>query len=169
MSAALPADARACRPVAPRDRAPIRDILVATGAFSDEEVKVALELVDAAAADPAHPDYTARVLETPAGRVAGYVLYGRAPFTDSTWDLYWIAVHPDHQGDGSARRLMAEAEREIRARGGRRILVETAGKPSYARTRAFYERIGYEVVSRIPDFYRDGDDRVTYWKRLPGP
>ena len=43
---------------------------------------------------------------------------------------------------------------------------ETASKPSYARTRRFYESIGYTVISRIPDFYKAGDDRVTYWKRV---
>lgn len=107
-----------------------------------------------------------RVLERPGTGVTGYTCYGRAPFTESTWDLYWIAVDPARHGDGSARRLMAEAEADIRARGGRTILVETASKESYARTRRFYESIGYAVVSRIPDFYKPGDDRITYWKKL---
>jgi len=161
---ASPASRYTLRPVKAADRAPIGEILRATGAFSDEEVTVALELVDSAAARPDH-DYTIRVLETPEGRVVGYTCYGRTPFTGSTFDLYWIAVHPENHGDGSARRLMAEAERDIAARAGRRILVETASKPSYARTRRFYESIGYVEVARIPDFYAPGDDRITYWKR----
>jgi ribosomal protein S18 acetylase RimI-like enzyme len=156
------------RPPRADDRAPVGAILEATGAFSAEEVAVALELVDAAVARPDH-DYIVRVLETPLGRVTGYTCYGRTPFTEGTYDLYWIAVHPDCHGDGSARRLMAEAEEDIRARGGRIILVETASKPSYARTRRFYESIGYVEVARIPDFYARGDDRVTYWKRLSIP
>ena len=44
--------------------------------------------------------------------------------------------------------------------------VETASKESYAATRAFYERIGYVEVARTPDFYKDGDDRVVYSRRL---
>ena len=28
------------------------------------------------------------------------------------------------------------------------------------------ETIGYTVVARIPDFYKPGDDRITYWKRF---
>ncbi len=155
------------RPVIPEDRGRIRAILEATGAFTPDEVDVAIELVDAAAARPDHPDYTVRVREAANGTVAGYTCYGRAPFTEATYDLYWIAVHPDHYGDGSARAIMAAAEEDIRARGGRTILVETASKPGYARTRRFYESIGYVEVARIPDFYKPGDDRVTYWKRFP--
>lgn len=111
-------------------------------------------------------DYIVRVLARPDGTVSGYTCYGRAPFTDATYDLYWIAVHKDFHGDGSARRLMADAEADIRGHGGRTVLVETASKPSYARTRAFYEKIGYIEVARIPDFYKIGDDKVTYWKRF---
>src|SRR5207244_1798850 len=116
----------------PRDRERIRAILVATDAFSPEEVDVAIELVDISCAKP-DGDYIVRVLETPDLNITGYTCYGRAPFTDSTWDLYWIAVDPARHGDGSARRLMTEAEADVQARGGTIILVETASKPSYAR------------------------------------
>jgi len=163
-----PAPLTELRPAALKDVPSVREILVATGAFTEEETACAVELFEAAAKDRSHPDYTALSLATPGpeGRLAGYVLYGRTPFTDATWDLYWIAVAPAHQGDGSARRLMQAAEDDMRAKGARTIMVETAGKPSYARTRAFYERIGYAVIARVPDYYKDGDDLVTYWKRL---
>jgi ribosomal protein S18 acetylase RimI-like enzyme len=164
-SSASPASPYRLRPAEPRDRERIRAILVATDAFSPEEVDVAIELVDISCAKP-DGDYIVRVLETPDLTITGYTCYGRAPFTDSTWDLYWIAVDPARHGDGSARRLMTEAEADVHARGGTIILVETASKPSYARTRRFYESIGYVVISRIPDFYKVGDDRITYWKRL---
>ena len=126
---------------------------------------VALELVDDAIAK-GERDYIVRVLDKPGAGVVGYTCYGRAHFTEGTFDLYWIAVHKDHHGDGSARRLMAYAEEDVAARGGKILLVETASKPSYARTRGFYEKIGYLEVSRIPDFYKQGDDKITYWKRF---
>ncbi len=114
-------------------------------------------------------DYTVRVAETADTRVVvGYTCFGRAPFTEGTYDLYWIAVDPAHHGTGAARRLMAAAEAEIAGRGGRIVLVETASKPSYARTRAFYESIGYVEAARIRDYYGVGDDRITYEKRLGG-
>jgi ribosomal protein S18 acetylase RimI-like enzyme len=159
----LNASSFSLRPPRPADRAPIRAILEATGAFTAEEVEVAIELVDASLLKP-EGDYLVRVIESK-GDVLGYSCYGRAPFTEATFDLYWIAVDPKSHGSGAARALMTAAEEDIRARGGRIVLVETASKESYARTRRFYEKIGYVEVSRIPDFYKPGDDRITYWKR----
>jgi D-alanine-D-alanine ligase len=152
------------RPAAARDRGAIARILLATGAFTPEEVKVALELVDIACARP-DEDYIVRVLDLAGAGVVGYTCYGRAPFTEAAFDLYWIAVDPAHHGTGAARRLMAAAEDDVRARGGRLLLVETASKPSYARTRRFYESIGYREAARVRDFYRAGDDKVIYEKR----
>ena len=157
--------AGAIRPVEWRDRGSIERILRATQAFSEEETRVALELVDAACAKP-DEDYIVRVLELPGAGVAGYTCHGRTPFTDGTYDLYWIAVDPAYYGTGAARRLMAEAERDVfERRGGRLIIVETASKPSYARTRRFYESMGYAQAARIRDFYRAGDDKIIYEKR----
>ena len=50
----------------------------------------------------------------------------------------------------------------------RLIVVETAGRPDYARTRAFYEARGYRRTATIPDFYAPGDDLVVYVKALSG-
>jgi ribosomal protein S18 acetylase RimI-like enzyme len=153
------------RPAAAPDRVAIERILRATGAFIPEEVQVALELVESAVARPDH-DYIVRVLEAPGAGVIGYTCYGRAPFTDATFDLYWIAVDPAAHGSGAARRLMAAAEDDVRARGGKLLLVETASKASYARTRRFYESIGYVEAARFKDYYRAGDDKVVYEKRF---
>ena len=47
--------------------------------------------------------------------------------------------------------------------------VETAGRPDYAPTRAFYEARGYRAVGLIPDFYAPGDDQVTFVKYFETP
>ena len=151
------------RPVESGDIEAIRQILIATGAFIEEEIRVALELVEDALRRP-NVDYIVKVLPTREG-VAGYTCYGRAPFTEATYDLYWIAVHPVWQGSGAARHLMAATEADIRSRGGGLLLVETASKPSYARTRHFYESLGYCEAARIRDYYRAGDDKIVYEKR----
>jgi hypothetical protein len=46
------------------------------------------------------------------------------------------------------------------------ILIETSSQPKYEKTRRFYTGLDYKEVSRIPDFYRKGDDRITYVKYL---
>ena len=151
------------RAVEARDVEAIRQILHATGSFIEEEIRVAIELVEDAIQHP-NRDYLVKVLPAADG-VAGYTCYGRAPFTYAAYDLYWIAVDPVWQGTGAAQHLMAATETDVRSRGGKLLLVETASKPSYARTRHFYESIGYREAARIRNYYREGDDKVIYEKR----
>jgi ribosomal protein S18 acetylase RimI-like enzyme len=162
MTNSLP-ESLAVHSLAPEHLEPIRRILIATEAFNAEEVRVAVELVEHSLRDP-EGDYQVRVLST-GGEVIGYTCFGKAPFTEAAFDLYWIAVEPLWHGTGAARALMIATEQEIRRRGGLLVLVETASKASYARTRRFYESIGYREIARIHDYYRMGDDKIIYEKR----
>jgi ribosomal protein S18 acetylase RimI-like enzyme len=147
------------------DRAAVEEMLTACGAFSGEEIRVALELVDAGLENG---DYALLALEI-AETVRGFVCFGETPLTASTWDLYWLCIHPDAQRTGAGRALQAGAEECARERGGERIRVETSGRADYARARGFYEKAGYRVVGVIPDFYKPGDDCVIFCKALsPG-
>ena len=152
-------------------RGPLADLLARTREFTADEVEVALELVDAALAGSR--DYRflvdvqdALVGEGAAGNLAptprGYVCFGRTPMTQGTFDLYWIAVDPAFKGKGVGRALVSAMEEELAREGAYLVRVETAGAPEYAATRAFYDRIGYEVVARIRDFYAPGNDLVIY-------
>ena len=147
------------------DKGPIEKILRATGAFTEDEVGVALELVDEGLA-PGGGGYRFLVAEGAAGEVEGYSCFGDTPLTEGTYDLYWIAVAPSAQGRGIGRTLMRASEGAVRKAGGRMLLIETASKPSYDATRAFYASVGYREVARIPDFYRPGDDKIVYALRL---
>jgi len=140
-------------------------ILNETGAFTDVEVGCAVELLGIVLDDPNQLDYIVAVAED-GGRPTGYVLYGPVPLTEGNYDLYWIATDPAVQGSGFGRSLLAHVEAEVRLRQGRMICLETSSQGSYERTRQFYERAGYLEESRIRDFYRPGDDRITYIKRF---
>ena len=61
---------------------------------------------------------------------------------------------------------MKFAEEEIVRRGGRMLLIETSSQESYGPTIRFYERAGYALVARIPEYYRPGDDKLIFMKRL---
>jgi ribosomal protein S18 acetylase RimI-like enzyme len=139
-------------------RAQLRDILVATNVFRDDEIDVAIELLDEGA-----PSYEFVGLFDD-DTLVGYACYGATPGTDRTWDLYWIAVHPDVQGSGAGSRLLQEVEHRLR--GQRLLLVETSSRTDYAATRSFYERRGYAATTVNEDYYAAGDDRVVYAKRL---
>jgi ribosomal protein S18 acetylase RimI-like enzyme len=86
--------------------------------------------------------------------------------TDGTWNLLLIAVHPDHQGRGYGAALMKKVEASLADLGARVLLVETSGLPNFERTRAFYDKLGYDREARIRDFYQAGDDKIIFRKTL---
>jgi ribosomal protein S18 acetylase RimI-like enzyme len=154
--------AASLRPIRPADRAAVERLTRASGLFREDEIPVAVEVFDAAAAGD--PSYTALAAEID-GRVAGWICWGPTPCTVGTWDLYWMAVDPSLQNSGVGTALIREMEHRL-AGLARVIVVETAGRPDYAGTRAFYQARGYRAVATIPDFYAPGDDQVVYLKYL---
>ena len=152
------------------DRGRIEEISRAVGVFRDDEIPVALEVFDGAISGigPAgSPDYLALGADVDS-RLAGWICWGPTPCTLGTYDLYWMAVDPAHHGSGIGTVLLTAMEQQLPA-SARLVIVETAGRPDYAPTRAFYEARGYRAVSRIPDFYAPGDDQVVYVKRVGKP
>jgi ribosomal protein S18 acetylase RimI-like enzyme len=149
------------RDLASTDREPIADLLEQSGAFSAEEIAVALEMVDAGLTG----EYTALVAAVGAS-VRGYICVGPTPLTRSTWHMYWLCVHPIAQRIGVGQALERRASDLIRRAGGERVVVETSGRPDYQRSRRFYERAGYRVAGRIADYYKTGDDCVFYCRVL---
>lgn len=154
------------RPIEEKDREALAEIVRLVGNFNTEEIKVAIELIDDAISEYSSGDYIACVLEDDEGQVQGYGCYGLTPLTESTYDFYWMAVHPDAQGKGYGRALIQYVEIDVRERGGRLLVLETSSQESYRRTTSIYERNGYELVARVRDFYKRGDDKLIYVKYL---
>jgi len=148
------------------DRRTVLDIIHSTEMFTPEEIVVACELIDITLDQPEQRDYCLVVAEDEAGRVVGYMSYGPTPLTEGAYDLYWMAVARGEQGRGFGRKLVSWLEKTVREAAGRMILIETSSQPKYEKTRRFYTGLDYKEVSRIPDFYRKGDDRITYVKYL---
>jgi D-alanine-D-alanine ligase len=143
----------------------IRRLTEATGFFYPAEIDVAEELVlERLSRGEASGYYF--VLAEQNARLVGYTCYGPIPCTASSFDFYWIAVHPDLQGKGLGKVLVKETESLIKKAKGERIYVETSQRPLYDSTRAFYEKAGYKAESLLKDFYGPGDGRVTYSKAL---
>lgn len=148
-----------------RHRAQVSEIVAATGLFRPEEIDVALEVFDDYCRAPGR-DYWAIGAFSGPDQLAGFALYGPTPCTVDTWDLYWIAVHPDLQRRGAGRGLMERVEQHLGEEGARLCVIETSARDDYTSTRQFYLSCGYREVARVCDFYDVGDDRVTYAKRF---
>jgi len=154
--------------VRPADRAWVRDIVTSSNFFSSEEIDVAVELVDEYLRSGEASGYHFLFADF-AERVAGYTCFGPVPCTQSSYDLYWIAVHEDFRGQGLGLHLMQRTESLIAARGGKRVYIETSSRPQYDPTRGFYLRCRYRQAALLPDFYADGDGKLIYERRLLDP
>lgn len=140
-------------------------ILQNTPEFKPSEVAVAEEVIDSYLQDPIKSGYYVSVYEANSA-IIGFICYGPTPLTDGTWDIYWMAVSREKQGQGIGHVLMDAAEREIRKAKGRLAIIETSSIPSYEKTRRFHMNQGYEIIARIPDFYTPGDDKIIMRKHL---
>jgi ribosomal protein S18 acetylase RimI-like enzyme len=154
------------RPLIESDRTKLLSILITTRAFSHAEIDVAMELIDIALKNREQKDYVIQCLVDDEDRPLGYVCFGQAPMTENTFDLYWIAVAPEFQGQGIGSTLLDFLEKRIRVLEGRMILADTSSIQAYDPTRKFYQKNGFQEVARVPDYYSPGNDRITYCKKL---
>jgi len=153
----------------PGDEAIVRAIVSSSGFFSAEEVDIAVELVEEARAKGHEASGYWFVFADLDGRTVGYACFGPIPATEHSWDLYWIAVDDAVRGRGCGALLLRRAEEIVRSRGGRQIWVDTSSRDQYASTRAFYESCGYHRAAHLEDFYRPGDGKVIFCRRLDAP
>jgi ribosomal protein S18 acetylase RimI-like enzyme len=145
----------------------VRTIVSSTGFFSDAEIDIAVELIEDNLARGEESGYHFLFADDPAtDRALGYACFGGIAGTQGSFDLYWIAVHRDHQREGLGTALLAHAERIIAQQAGRRVYVETSSRAQYESTRRFYLRSGYTIVASLDDFYAPGDGKVILCKAL---
>ena len=148
------------------DREAVQRIIAATGFFRQDEIEIAVELVDTRLEKGDASGYFFVIAEQ-GDQVIGYACYGHIACTIGGYDLYWIAVDPSQQGKGIGRVLIEEVEKQVRLAGGRHLYIETSGLPLYRPTRGFYERCGYELSAVLEDFY-DRDDDKWIWRKKVG-
>lgn len=151
------------RATLPSDTDDLCRLAAGTNVFYDHEIDTLHEVLDDYhAGEPGHAAIT--LLDGDA--VAGFAYFAEVPMTDRTWELWWIVVDANKQGRGFGKLLMNHVEDIIRKLMGRLLLIETSSLPRYEPTRRFYMKLAYVEAARIPDFYRDGDDKVVYWRKL---
>lgn len=152
------------REVLPSDREQVRNIVAATGFFSAIETDIAVELVEETLTRGSVDSGYFFLFAEEDGEVIGYTCFGPILGTMTSYDLYWIVVHPRFHRRGVGRELLAQSERLIFRRGGRRIYIDTSSRPQYEATRAFYRAQGYREDAFLQDFYAPGDGKIIYAK-----
>jgi ribosomal protein S18 acetylase RimI-like enzyme len=157
---------RTIRALLATDREGVISILENAGNFTVDEVTTARELIDEWLEQGEESGYLTYVLEEDSLGVLGYVCFGPTPLTEWTYDLYWIAVDKSKHRGGVGKRLLKFVEEEMERRGGQLLLIETSSQETYGGTIQFYERTGYALVGKVTDYYKAGDDKLIFAKRL---
>jgi ribosomal protein S18 acetylase RimI-like enzyme len=147
------------------DRAKLVAIIETTHNFTEDEKKVAIELIDEAIANPNHEYYNVFVSENE-NKIDGYHCVGKRALTDGVFDLFWIVVDGATQNKGIGKQLLDHSENFVKESNGRWILAETSSKSSYDATRNFYMRNKYSIVSQIKDFYAVNDNLIVFGKYI---
>jgi len=78
--------------------------------------------------------------------------------------LYNIAIDPKFQGKGLGQKLLDECELEAARRGCKVMTLEV--REDNDRARGMYERLGYEVIDVVKDYYEDGSPAIKMSKPL---
>lgn len=87
-------------------------------------------------------------------------------FTDGTYNLLAIGVSKDTQRLGIASQMMNYIEQRLKQNDGRILIVETSSDDAQMGARNFYKKIGYMQAAVIKDFWKDGEDKIVFWKKL---
>ncbi|HLI07807.1 MAG TPA: GNAT family N-acetyltransferase [Ktedonobacteraceae bacterium] len=98
------------------------------------------------------------------GHVVGFLTV--QDYFNTTAEITWMAVHAQHRGQGIGKRLIQRLRQEMKARGYRLLLVSTLAssydegptEDGYARTRAFYQAVGFLPVREVPLYWGEGSD-----------
>lgn len=160
-------DRNSIRPARPGDKAALMALAEATGLFQAPELEEFEAMVSAAFAGDLGEGHLWIVDEDErSGGLRAAAYYAPEMMAEAVWNLYFIGVHPDCQGQGRGTALLRHVEDKLRTEGQRLLLIETSGLDSFAQTRAFYRKNGYDEEARLRDFYRAGEDKVIFRKAL---
>ncbi|MCX8010903.1 MAG: GNAT family N-acetyltransferase [Ignavibacteria bacterium] len=153
------------REIKREDKVKLENILFRTNNFSDEERKIAIELINNAVENDNKGDYFIKVLGED-NELRGYYCIGKRALTEGVFDLYWIVVDPHFAGNGFGSLLLKDAEKEVKHRNGKLILAETSSRKDYDLTREFYKKNNYQELAVIKDFYKKNDSLIIFGKYL---
>ena len=152
------------RATTPDDADDLLEVATATGLFEPEQIGELAGMLASHFENDGIDDVW--LTDEQDGKPIGVAYVAPERMTDGTWNLYLIAVHPEHQKKGRGKAILDHAEKLLTERGVRVLLIETAGTSEFDYVRSFYATRGYDEEARIREFYEAGVDKVVYRKAL---
>lgn len=80
------------------------------------------------------------------------------------WD--YIVVHRSYRKSGIASVLIGAMFDFLHASGARYLLTYTCDLPPYQSIRRLFDRNGFKLIGRCPDYYFEGEDRLIYYRSM---
>jgi aminoglycoside 6'-N-acetyltransferase I len=134
------------------------------------------------------PNRLSRVAIDERGNALGWI-GGISAYKGNTWELHPLVVHPDKQGHGIGRALVADLERCVVERGGKTVFLGTDDEQGQTSVSGadlypdvwdhlrnirnlrhhpyeFYQKLGYVIVGVIPDANGFGKPDILMAKRV---
>ena len=155
------------RPVVPADTQALVALSVSSGLFKPEKTEAVQWMLDEY--QSSNSAQGQMVVFEKQGALLGVAYYAPRPFADRVWELLMIAVNEADQRQGIGSTLLKAVENAVQGLQGRLLLIETSDQTGFERTRLFYRKHGYSQVALIPDYFTDGDGKVSFVKRLQDP
>jgi len=149
------------RPVVQQDLEALKEVIISTDLFPVEELD---EMISDYLENPTSDQiWMAFILNKVP---VAFAFCSPEKFTDGTYNLLAIAVLPKHQGLGIGQQLVKQVEELLAAKQKRVLIVETSSGENFVSTRKFYQKLGYTKEASIREFWKAGEDKVVYWKKL---
>lgn len=152
------------RPAAMDDRGGLAALLADTALFGAEELGAVVDVLDDAL--DGRTTNQRWSVATSDGELAAAAMVASEEFGDRVANLLFLGTFQRWRRRGAAAALVRAVAADESERGTRLLLVDTASSAALAPARAVYARHGFKPEASIRDFYGDGEDKVTFARRL---
>jgi ribosomal protein S18 acetylase RimI-like enzyme len=102
------------------------------------------------------------------GQVLGFISLKQ--HYERSWEVYVMGVRPEMHRKGIGKALVQAAETYVQEQGGGYIQVKTLGfshpDESYARTRAFYQAVGFYPLEEFPQIWDAANPCLILVKKI---
>lgn len=149
------------RPIVKADLIDLKEVLDSSELFPSEYLE---EMISDYFDNPETHDIWFTCVDKNKAVAIGYCVPEK--FTEGTYNLLAIGVSKNVQRKGIASKMMHYIEGYLNKNLGRILIVETSSDDAQIGARNFYKKIGYEEVATIKDFWKDGEDKIIFRKRI---
>lgn len=98
-------------------------------------------------------------------QIIGAAYFAPEMMAQGVMNLLFIGVLPQARKKGVGQALLDSFEAEVKERGARIAIIETASDQMFAPAWSLYKKAEYEEEARIRDYYSDSLDKVIFRKR----